>query len=209
MTFNAAIPLNSDSPGVFPAQSQTNFGRLQTIISADHQFNLSAAANDGYHTLVRLIPQAPSGALTGFGRVYSKSVSGIVQLFYMDDAGTEYQITPTASVNSVIIRAAVNFNGTGAVGAQVIRSSTNVTSVVKNGTGDYTINFTSAMPNNNYIVSATGMRNSSDDISNGQVRGTGTYGSSVATTAMRVQFNGGTSSLQDVLMGNILVVSIT
>jgi hypothetical protein len=84
-----------------------------------------------------------------------------------------------------------------------------VTSVVKNGTGDYTINFTSPMPNNNYIVSAAGMRNSSDDISNGQVRGSGTYSNSVATTSLRVQFNGGTSSLQDVLMGNIIVISTT
>jgi hypothetical protein len=101
MPFDAAVPLNSDSPAIFPAQNQTNMSRLQTIISADHQFNLSAAANDGYHNLIHLTQQAPSGALAATGRVYAKSTGGLVQLFYMDDAGTEYQITPDY-VNSPI-----------------------------------------------------------------------------------------------------------
>ena len=44
-------------------------------------------------------------------------------------------------------RAWVNFNGTGTV---AIRASGNVTSVADNGTGDYTVNFTTAMPDANY-----------------------------------------------------------
>jgi hypothetical protein len=44
-------------------------------------------------------------------------------------------------------RAWVNFNGTGTV---AIRGSGNVSSITDNGTGDYTINFTTAMPNVNY-----------------------------------------------------------
>lgn len=96
MTFNAAVPLNSDSPSIFPAQNQTNMSRLQTIIGADHQFNLSAAADDGYHNIVHLTQQAPSGALPGIGRLYVKSAGGSICLFYMDDAGLEYQITPVS-----------------------------------------------------------------------------------------------------------------
>jgi hypothetical protein len=94
MTYNAAIPLSGDSPGIFPAQSQTNFARLQTLVGADHQFNLTAAANDGYHNLVHLTQQAPAGALAAIGRLYVKSVDGLIQLHYMNDAGTEYQVTP-------------------------------------------------------------------------------------------------------------------
>ena len=60
----------------------------------------------------------------------------------------------------------------------------------------------------NYVVSLTGMRNSSDDISNGQIRGSGTYSNSVTTSTLRVQFNGGSSNLADVLMGNVLVYSL-
>lgn len=46
-------------------------------------------------------------------------------------------------------RAWVNFNGTGTV---AIRASGNVSSITDNGTGDYTINFTTAMPDANYAV---------------------------------------------------------
>lgn len=46
-------------------------------------------------------------------------------------------------------RAWVNFNGTGAVS---IRGSANVSSISDNGVGDYTVNFTNAMPDANYSV---------------------------------------------------------
>jgi hypothetical protein len=46
----------------------------------------------------------------------------------------------------------VNFNGTGTV---AIRASGNVASITDNGTGDFTVNFTTAMPDANYCVSTT------------------------------------------------------
>ncbi len=49
-------------------------------------------------------------------------------------------------------RAWVNFNGTGTV---AIRASGNVTSITDNGTGDYTVNFTTAMPDVNYSMKAS------------------------------------------------------
>lgn len=45
-------------------------------------------------------------------------------------------------------RAWVNFNGTGTV---AIRASGNVSSITDNGTGDYTMNFTNAMPDGDYV----------------------------------------------------------
>ena len=45
-------------------------------------------------------------------------------------------------------RAWINFNGTGTV---AIRASGNVSSITDNGTGDYTINFSTAMPDTNYV----------------------------------------------------------
>jgi hypothetical protein len=204
MTFNAAVPLNSDSPGIFPAQNQTNMARLQTLLGADHQFNLTAAANDGWHNVVHLTQQAPSGVLAATGRLYAKSSASRIHAFYMDDTGAEYQMTPTMP-----IRAAVNFNGTGANGVKTMRSQFNVASVTKTATGAYTIAFTTAMPDANYIVMATGMRATVGDISNGQVTGDTTYSNSVTTTSVKVQFNGGSSSLADVLMGNIIILSAT
>ena len=49
-------------------------------------------------------------------------------------------------------RAWVNFNGTGTV---AIRASGNVSSITDNGTGDYTVNFTTAMPDANYSANCS------------------------------------------------------
>ena len=50
-------------------------------------------------------------------------------------------------------RAWVNFNGTGTV---AIRASGNVSSITDNGTGDYTVNFTTAIVDANYSTNVTG-----------------------------------------------------
>jgi uncharacterized protein (AIM24 family) len=59
-------------------------------------------------------------------------------------------------------RAWVNFNGTGTV---AIRASGNVSSITDNGTGNYTVNFTTAMPDANFAYNITGRASSG---SNGQ-----------------------------------------
>ena len=64
-------------------------------------------------------------------------------------------------------RAWVNFDGTrDAAGntstantARFIRASGNVSSVVRNGAGDYTVNFTTAMPDTNYCTLGTATSN--------------------------------------------------
>lgn len=53
-------------------------------------------------------------------------------------------------------RAWVNFNGTGTV---AIRASGNVSSITDNGTGDYTVNFTTAMPDINYSTNISSAPN--------------------------------------------------
>jgi hypothetical protein len=53
-------------------------------------------------------------------------------------------------------RAWVNFNGQGTV---AIRGSYNVSSITDNGTGDYTVNFTTAMPDANYSINVNARGN--------------------------------------------------
>ena len=79
-------------------------------------------------------------------------------------------------------RAWVNFNGTGTV---AIRESGNVSSITDNGTGDYTVNFTTAMVDVNY--SAVGMAraytmsfDTSDTITTTAIRLNTWYASSTA-----------------------------
>ena len=55
-------------------------------------------------------------------------------------------------------RAWVNFNGTG---TPAIRASGNVSSITDNGTGDYTVNFTTAMPDANYSMVNASAQNTS------------------------------------------------
>lgn len=57
-------------------------------------------------------------------------------------------VLATQNGMSGICKAWVNYNGV----AGAIRASFNVASVTKNGTGDYTVNFTTAMPDTNYGV---------------------------------------------------------
>ena len=76
-------------------------------------------------------------------------------------------------------RAWVNFNGTGTV---AIRASGNVTSITDNGTGDYTVNFTTAMPDANYAAVATV---SANVITNGSTIATGPFTSAPTTSAYR------------------------
>jgi hypothetical protein len=87
-------------------------------------------------------------------------------------------------------RAWVNFNGTGTV---AIRASGNVSSITDNGEGDYTVNFSNAMPDVNYSFVAT-----SDNDENGSTdaytvpsnRGTDTYlTSSVRFSVVRLRFD--------------------
>jgi hypothetical protein len=61
----------------------------------------------------------------------------------------------TAQIYNGAAKAWVNFNGMGTV---AIRAQFNVSSITDNGTGDYTVNFTTAMTDTNYAV-VTGAQN--------------------------------------------------
>ena len=63
------------------------------------------------------------------------------------------QLNASGSAPIYACRAWVNFDGTGTV---AIRASGNVTSITDNGTGNYTVNFTTAMPDANYSAVAFG-----------------------------------------------------
>ncbi len=201
MTFDPNIPNAGQSPGLFPAQSNTNYARLKTIINAEHVFNDTASASDGIHRQVTFINRSTPGS-TGAGNaiLYTRSTSGATQLFFYNGVNVQ-QITPFAQ----IVKAMVNFNGI--PGTPMIRSASNVSSVTKNGTGDYTINFATPIANDNYVVLLTGMRNSSGSGSFGCVAGSSTYTNSVKVGSVRVNFFNTQTSLTDVFMGNIVVLS--
>ena len=87
----------------------------------------------------------------------SGSVTGISAGGLPDDCITTAEIAAAAvttaklgsSEASGLAKAWVNFNGTGTV---AIRASFNVSSITDNGTGDYTVNFTTALADANYAA---------------------------------------------------------
>ena len=88
-------------------------------------------------------PQAKIGSLNGLLKATNGTVSQAV-------SGVDFASAAQGA------KAWVNFNGTGTIGTnQTIRSSYNVSSITKNGTGDYTVNFTTPMADANYCVNVT------------------------------------------------------
>ncbi len=71
-------------------------------------------------------------------------------------AAIDAQFNVSGAAPKYACRAWVNFNGTGTV---AIRASGNVSSITDNGTGNYTVNFTTAMPDANYSAQGAGHEN--------------------------------------------------
>ena len=65
---------------------------------------------------------------------------------------TDTGLFSTNNAYSGIAKAWVNYNPT----TQTINNSFNVSSVTRNSTGNFTVNFSTAMPNANYAVSGMG-----------------------------------------------------
>jgi len=90
-------------------------------------------------------------------------------------------------------RAWVNFDGTtNTAGFCTIRGSGNVTSVADNGAGEYTVNFTTAMPDANYCPNVSVWNTTDNGVSDqyagvrvvvGQIKGA----SGISTSAVKVQ----------------------
>jgi hypothetical protein len=102
----------------------------------------------------------------------------------------------TSSTNCIqgSAKAWINFNGTG---TPAIRASYNVSSITDNGTGDYTVNFTNAMPDANSSVLVVGAAGTS-------ANGLRVYGlsstlsaSSVTVFSAYISSTGGSSAPED------------
>ena len=97
-------------------------------------------------------------------------------------------IQNTSGVEVYTCKAWVNFNGTGTV---AIRASGNVSSITDNGTGLYTVNFTTAMPDINYSAVASSRRNTGasgeNNVNQGvNFRGASGYSTAFTTTAVQI-----------------------
>ena len=121
-----------------------------------------------------------AGPVTGTTGTFSGAVSGTTGTFSGNvTLGTSVLATPSGSAPSYLCRAWVNFNGTGTV---AIRGSGNVTSITDNNVGDYTVNFTTAMPDANYTVDSS----SSRSLITNNIPITGFWNAVPTTSAVRI-----------------------
>jgi hypothetical protein len=106
-----------------------------------------------------------NGSTSGYSEIDAPAVAGD-QTFILPGTGgdlltdgsditAQVKTATNASGTAPIYacRAWVNFNGTGTV---AIRASGNVSSITDNGTGDYTVNFATALADADYSGCATG-----------------------------------------------------
>jgi hypothetical protein len=98
----------------------------------------------------------------------------------------------------------VNFNGTGTV---AIRSSYNVSSITDNGTGDYTVNFTTALSDVNYCFTGNTTGVVSGNTTRAVVvKGSDAGGATTKTTSAIAIQTGGTAGATLVDMAEVYVV---
>ena len=113
---------------------------------------------------------------------------------------------PTTYVTNGSAKAWVNFNGTGTIAA---RDSLNLSSLTDNGTGDYTVNFSSAMGNASYFVGGSCSLGSTPANSAGVVAesmsGSTTYSLKTTSAINIVTGDNNTDNIFDAFTANVLV----
>jgi len=137
-------------------------------------------------------------AINGSGTITGISVGGIPDGTVDTDVLAANAVTYAkigTTEQGQLCKAWVNFNGTSTV---AIRASYNVSSITDNGTGDYTVNFTTAMPDANY--SFAGMAQY-DTTGGGDRRiGVSRTASAIASGSARINTLDGSGSNADFLV---------
>jgi hypothetical protein len=138
---------------------------MSTVKSKKLQVGADATSSNNF-TIYQ--PSSPDGTLRiGVGNADSPTevarfdATGMISGY--PDTTPDALSTATGSAPSYRARAWVNFNGQGTV---AIRSSGNVSSITDRGTGRYSVNFSTAMPDNGYSTVASASKWDNNDDAN-------------------------------------------
>ena len=119
-------------------------------INADSQF--VAAAGTAALPVITTTGDLNTGIFFPAADTIAFSEGGVEAVRLDSSANLQFNSGYGSVATAYGCRAWINFNGTG---TPAIRGSGNVTSITDNGTGDYTINFTTAMTDANYSTVGT------------------------------------------------------
>ena len=141
-----------NSKGIY-SMNATETDLLRQILTEVQALSLGATVADGSITAVKLASDAVTTAKILNANITTAKIadSNITTAKIADSNVTPAKLSGGQSGAAPIfgVRAWVSFNGTGTV---AIRGSGNVSSITDNGTGDYTVNMTTALPDANYAV---------------------------------------------------------
>ena len=137
-------------------------GQQPTPATGMLRFNTTSTKFEGYNGTAWGSIAAPAGSNTQiqyndsgiFGASSALTFNGTIlaaTAVTTDTLKTTTGVLATQNGMTGIAKAWVNYNAS----TQTIRASFNVSSVTYNTTGDYTVNFTTAMPNANYATNAS------------------------------------------------------
>lgn len=200
-TNNGLVSLNVGLKG----ENNLNLGFESNVLGYGGQLEFRRTARTGstrYSQIGGLEDSSGNGMLSFMTAAAGADVSEHMRL---DGSGNLKFNSGYGSVATAYgCRAWVNFNGTGTV---AIRSSGNVSSITDNNVGNYTVNFTNAMPDANYAVTF-GVGAGGSGLNASIVAGVLTstqYGtaSNKNTTALQFTTNDYTATLRD--LGEIYV----
>lgn len=110
MTFDPNVPNASQSPGLFPAQANTNFARIKTLINADHVFNDTASSTDGVHRQMQMVARAvPVSLAVGVNAICYTWIDslGRAQLRFYNGV-TDVQLTPPQELYPIRVAGATS-----------------------------------------------------------------------------------------------------
>ena len=95
-------------------------------------------------------------AINGSGTVTGVSVGGLPDGIVDTDMLAASAVTDPKTNLTGIVKAWIKFDGEGTV---AINGSANISALTDNGTGDYTVTFSTAMPDTNYAAVGMGSAN--------------------------------------------------
>ena len=146
------------SQNVGIGMTPTNFGNGYTVLQVANVSNggmlyLTNTANAGG----RIYGNGAGITYDAFSTTYHAFNTNGAERVRIDSSGNfQFNSGYGSAATAYGCRAWINFNGGG---TPAIRGSGNVSSLTDNGTGDYTINFTTAMPDVNYSLAGAAGQN--------------------------------------------------